>query len=83
MSLTNGNPLSDKYHKEFMEKIRDIRERESVTRDVRARKMAEELNEERKKLGNPSPRAPVLVCSKMKHLPPAADYLKPEKTDVD
>lgn len=83
MALTNGKPHSDKDHKEFVRKIREIRERESVKRDVRARKLAEELKQERKNSGRPSPRAPVLVCRKMKHLPPAAQYAQKEKTDVE
>ena len=83
MALTNGKPRSDKDHKDFVRKIREIRERESVTRDVRARKMAEELKEERKKLNQPSPRPPVLVCRRMKHLPSPAKYGTQEKTDVN
>jgi len=82
MALTNGFIHSDKDHNEFINNIREIRERESVTRDVKARKMMEELKAERARLNRPSPRDPVLVCRRMKHLPPVAENLRPQKTDV-
>lgn len=79
MALTNATPSLEKYHEEFLEKVREIRERESLTRDAKARKMIEGLKEERKRLNKPSPRDPILVSSKMKHLPPTASYLVPKK----
>ena len=82
MALTNGFVHSYKDHDEFHERIREIREMESVNRDERARKMMEELKAERVRLNRPSPREPVLVCRNMKKLPPVAEYLRPPKADV-
>ncbi len=57
---------SNAYH----ERLHEIREREcSAYRDAKARKMMEELKGQRKRENKPSPRCPVLVCKRMKHLP--------------
>lgn len=52
------------------ERIREIRENESIKRDVKARENIERLKQERYERDIPEPDKP-LVCKKMKHLPPA------------
>lgn len=56
--------------RETLERIRD-RECENYLY-AKARENMKQLKNERALLNKPSPRSPVLVCRKMKKLPPAA-----------
>lgn len=67
MAFSTGAFIKD-YKPAYFKSIREIRERESVNRDERAREKIEEMKEQRKERGIPIPDHP-LVCRSMKHLP--------------
>lgn len=67
----NSNWYVPNYSNSYFEKLHDIRNEESQTRDIKAREKMKEINQERISTNNPSPRYPVLVSRKMKHLPKA------------
>lgn len=69
-----GNYISD-HHSNYHSRISEIRKRESIYRDSKARKMIKQLNNERTEKGLASPN-PVLVSREMVCLPPAASYLR-------
>lgn len=70
------------YHSENTKRIRERIAKNSEARDEKAREMMKELKKQRIAENKPSPRDPVLVSRRMKHLPPVADYLRPKKSDV-
>lgn len=78
----NAGAFIHDYHSENTKRIRERVSKNSEVRDEKARKMMEELKKQRIAENRPSPREPVLVSRRMKHLPPVADYLRQQKSDV-
>lgn len=78
----NAGAFIHDYYSESTKRIRDRVSKNSKIRDEKARKMMDELKKQRIAEDKPSPRDPVLVSRRMKHLPPVADYLRPKKSDV-
>lgn len=74
--MYRANMTTHDYYQEHIDRIHESINREMPNRDARARKLMDQLKQERIDKNMPSPRPPILVSRKMKHLPPAA--LKPD-----
>ena len=73
MAYNTGAFIPD-YHASNTRRIRERVAKNSEARDAKARIMMEKLKEERITKNQPSPRDPVLVSRKMKHLPKPGIY---------